>query len=190
MEAGEQDYSNREVVGVFHAAGDMEGAIDALESAGFDRSALSLLAGEEAIQSKLGHLYERVEAAEDDPEVPRLAYISREAVGDAEGGLVGGLLYVGALAAAGAVVASGGTLAAVIGAAAVAGGLGGVVGSALAGLVGEHHAAALQKQLDKGGILLWVRTPDAGHEARAIDLLKNHSATDVHAHDLPDHAAS
>ncbi len=177
--------TNREAVGAFHDVAALEAAIDELESSGFDRATLSLLAGEDTIAEKLGHRYDRVETVEDDAEVPRIAYISREAVGDAEGGLVGGLLYVGAVAAAGAVVASGGTLAAVIAAAAVAGGLGGMIGSSLAGLVGQHHADALQKQLDRGGILLWVRTPDADHEARAVAVLKRHGAGDIHVHDLP-----
>jgi hypothetical protein len=158
-----KDRSRREAVGVFHDVATLERAIDELESSGFDRSALSLLAGEDTIAEKLGHRFERVEYYEDDEAVPRAAYISREAVGDAEGGLVGGLVYVGA----------------------VAGGLGGVIGSALAGLVGEHHARSLQKQLDRGGILLWVRTPDAEHEARATAILGRHAATDVHVHDLP-----
>lgn len=180
-----KDRSRREAVGVFHDVTTLEGAIDELESSGFDRSALSLLAGEDTVAEKLGHRFERVERYEGDEAVPRAAYVSREAVGDAEGGLVGGLVYVGAVAAAGAVVATGGMLAAVITAAAVAGGLGGVIGSALAGLVGEHHARSLQKQLDRGGILLWVRTPDAAHEARATTILRRHAATDVHVHDLP-----
>ena len=42
------------------------------------------------------HIYERVSELEDDPSVPRTAYISTESRGDAEGGgLIGGLLYVG-----------------------------------------------------------------------------------------------
>src|SRR3546814_18856994 len=66
-----------------------------------------------------------------------LAYVSTEAIGDAEGGLIGGLMYVGAVAGAGAIVASGGTLAAIIAATTVAGGAGGFVGSILAKWIGR-----------------------------------------------------
>ena len=175
-----------EAVGVFDDADSLQGAIDELQSSGLDRAELSLLASEHAVEDKLGHMYEKVTELEDDPSVPRAAYVSIEAIGDAQGGLIGGLMYVGALAAAGAVVASGGTLAGVIAATAMMGGAGGLVGSVLAKLVGEHHAQRLQEQIDHGGLLLWVRTRDKEHEQRAVKILSNHSAHDVHVHALPE----
>lgn len=104
----------REAVGVFTRSEDLQSAIDELLSSGFHRADLSLLASEHAVEGKLGHRYEKVTALADDPTIPRTVYVSPAAVGDAEGGLIGGLMYVGAVAAAGAVVASGGTLAAII----------------------------------------------------------------------------
>jgi hypothetical protein len=175
----------REAVGVFDRPEDLQGAIDELLSSGFHRAELSLLAGERAVEEKLGHRYRRVHALADDPDVPRAAYVSAEAIGGAEGGLMGGLMYVGAVAAAGAVVVSGGTLAAGIAAAALAGGGGGLIGSVLAKWVGDHHAQYLQDQMDRGGLLLWVRTRDAGHEERAVEILRKHSADNVHIHTLP-----
>lgn len=175
----------REAVGFFPTASALQEAIDALLSSGFDRAELSLLASERAVDEKLGHKYRRVKELEDDAAVPRQCYVSTESVGDAEGGLIGGLLYVGAVAAAGTVVASGGTLAAAVAAAALAGGAGGLIGSVLAGLLGQHHANHLQEQLDRGGLLLWVRTRDAEHERRAVEILRQHSGHDVHVHELP-----
>ena len=175
----------REAVGVFHDAAALETAIDELSSAGFDRAEISLLAGEATVATKLGHLYDKVETLEDDPDVPRTAYVSKEAVGAAEGSIIGALSYVPALAAAGVVVASGGPLGAAIAAAALYGGSGAMIGAILARLVGDHHAAYLQEQLDKGGLLLWVRTRDAAHEARAVRILSKHAAYDIHIHDLP-----
>jgi hypothetical protein len=67
----------------------------------------------------------------------------------------------------------------------LAGGAGGLVGSALAALVGDRHARDLQDHLDHGGLLLWVRTRDSQHEKRAVDILKKHSGGDVHLHTLP-----
>lgn len=177
--------TRKEVVGVFDSADALQQAIDALLNNGFDRAELSLLAGEQTVEEKLGHAYRKVEDLEDDPATPREAYISTEARGDAEGGLIGGLVYVGAVAAAGAMVATGGSLAAVIGAAALAGGAGSLIGSVLAKLVGDHHAHYLQEQLDHGGMLLWVRTPSPDDEKRATDILSKYSAHDVHAHTLP-----
>ena len=74
--------------------------------------------------------------------------------------------------------------AAIVGALA-AGGTGGAIGAVLARFLGRHHAEALQRQLDKGGILLWVRTADSKHETRALEVLKATGGEDVHLHTLP-----
>src|SRR5690606_25557802 len=119
----------REAVGVFYRPEDLQEAIDELLSSGFHRAQLSLLAADHAVDAKLGHLYRPLGALADLPAAPRAAYVSPEAIGGAEGGLIGGLVYVGAVAAAGAIVATGGTLAMAIAAATVTGGAGGVIGS-------------------------------------------------------------
>jgi hypothetical protein len=184
MPPGQPEKTRTEVVAVFDDSDTLQEAIDALLIAGFDRAEVSLLASENAVDEKLGHTYRKVEELKDDTSVPRAAYVSTEALGDAEGGLIGGLVYVGAVAAAGAVVATGGTLAAAIGAAAMAGGAGALIGTVLASLVGRHHAHYLQEQLDRGGLLLWVRSWDEERERRAKEILSKHSAHDVHAHSL------
>src|SRR5207244_8437858 len=130
---------------------DLQDAIDELLSSGFDRAELSLLASEHAVEEKLGHRYEKVSALADDPTVPRAAYVSTEAIGGAEGGLIGGLMYVGAAAAAGAIVVSGGTLAAGITAAVLAGGVGGRIGRIVGRWVGGPLAHSLTQQIGCGG---------------------------------------
>ncbi|MEZ5784981.1 MAG: hypothetical protein R3D62_00505 [Xanthobacteraceae bacterium] len=185
MPDGEELNTIREAVGVFDNPASLQEAIDELMESGFDRAELSLLASERTVEEKLGHHYEKVKELEDDPEIPRTAYVSTESIGDAQGGLIGGLMYVGATAAAGAIVITGGTLAAAIAAAAVAGGTGGLIGSILARWVGDRQAQYLQEQLSHGGLLLWVRTWDAADEKRAADILARHSGRDVHVHELP-----
>lgn len=182
-EPGQRQY--REAVAVFDTAAELENAVEDLQSSGFNRAEISLLAEEAAVEGKLGHRYKKVQDLEDDPDAPRTAFVSTETMGDAEGGLIGVLMYVGAMAAAGAVVATGGTLAATLGAVSVAGASGGLIGTILAGVLDGHHAKNLQDQLTHGGLLLWVRTRDAEHEARAVEILSRHSAHDVHVHSIP-----
>ncbi len=176
----------REAVGVFHDEAALQSAADELLTAGFDRSHLSLLAGEHAVETKLGHAYETVSELEDDPEVPSLAYAGSDSRTEAKAVLTGGLAYIGAVGTAGAIVASGGTVAAALIGAAMAGGAGGLIGSSLARFIENHHADRLQEQLDHGGLLLWVRTLDDDHERRAREILQRNGAEDVHVHDLPD----
>ena len=186
MAAIEQTDGIREAVAFFESAEALQGAIDELMSSGFDRAELSLLASEKAVEEKLGHKYRRVAELEDNPKAARCCYVSDESVGDAQGALVGGPLYIAATATAGMIVASGGTMAAAILGAALAGGAGGVIGGILAKLVGDQHAHHLQEQLEHGGLMLWVRTRDALHERRAIEILKKQSGRDVHVHGIPD----
>jgi hypothetical protein len=182
----EQVQTLREAVGVFTTAEDLQAAIDELLSSGFHRAELSLLAGEGTLEKKLGRYANATAAANaDDPNVPRTSYVSPEAVGDAQGGIIGGLAYAGATVAAGAIVVSGGTIVAAIVAATLAGGAAGIVGSILAKWLGVHHAHYLTTQIDHGGLLLWVRTRDVKAEERAVDILKRHSSRDVHVHMLP-----
>lgn len=180
----EQSQTLRESVGVFTSASDLHGAIDELLSSGFHRAELSLLAGEDAVNEKLGGGFSDARALEDDPAVPRSAYVSPEAIGDAQGGIVGALAYAGATVAAGTVLLSGGTIVAALVAATFVGGTGGVAGALLAKLLGDHHGHYLQTQIDHGGLLLWVRTRDAEAEERAMRILRRHSSRDAHVHTL------
>src|SRR5438309_3013204 len=104
----------REAVGVFTNPDDLQAAIDELLSSGFHRAELSLLASEGAVNEKLDGKYTNAGAFADDSVVPRTAYVSPEAIGDAQGGIVGGLAYAGATVAAGVVVVSGGAIVATI----------------------------------------------------------------------------
>jgi hypothetical protein len=177
--------TTREAVGVFHEWKALQSAVDELLNSGFDRSELSLLAGQRVVEEKLGHVYEKVSELEDNLEVPRRAFIGRDSLVEGRAGVIGGLAYIGAVAAIGAVVASGGTLAVAIAAGVVAGGSGGVLGTLAARWLGRDRAKEIQTQIDRGGLLLWVRLRDGAHEERAVAILNRHSADDVHVHDLP-----
>jgi hypothetical protein len=174
----------REAVGVFDTTEQLQGAIDELMSSGFDRAEISLLASERTVEEKLGHKFRKASELEDDPNVPRAAYISTESTGDAEGAIIGALMYVGAGVLMGPVAVAGGTLATIAGAAALGGGFGGLIGSGLARLIGEKHARRIDEQLQHGGLLLWVRTWNAEREKRAIEILSRHSGHDLHVHGL------
>jgi hypothetical protein len=176
----------REAVGVFHDERSLQSAVDELLLAGFDRSHISVLAGQRAVEEKLGRLHSGVREMEDDPAVPTRPFVSSDSRTEGKAALTGGLIYVGAVAAGGAIILSGGTMAAGIIAAALAGGTGGVVGAYLSRLFERRHTRTLHEQLEHGGILLWVRTRDPRCEALAADIMRRTGAEDVHVHDLPE----
>jgi hypothetical protein len=171
-----------ETVAVFETAADFEDAIDELMCSGFDRADLSVAAPDKRIKEKLGHPFRTVAELEDDAAVPRSSYVADESIHEAEGALVGGPFYVGAVAAAGFVLAYAGSLAAEIDGALLAGAAGGLIGFLFAKSIGNRHQ---REQLARGGLLLWVRTPDVPHIKRAVEILFNHSGRDVHVHAFP-----
>jgi hypothetical protein len=171
----------REAVAVLEDVTELEAAVADLRAAGFPEEDLSLLAGHDTVQSKLGRMYQRVEELEDEPEAPRTAFVSLRRLGDREDHVVSALTILPTLIAAGTVVASAGAVAAAV--------AGAALGTALSHFMNKQHAEWLQEQLDRGGLLLWVRTPDPERERQAITILTRHAAHDVHIHDIPAPAA-
>lgn len=174
-----------EAVGVFHSADDLQAAMDELQSSGFMRQELSILADEKTVEEKLGHRYKRVREAEDDKDSPRTVFIQNETIGEAEGSLIGLPLYLAATTAAAVTVATGGTALTAALAAMAAGATGAGVGAVFAHIVAKHHADFIQEQLDLGGILLWVNLGRPEMSEKAVTILKKHSAHDVHVHRIP-----
>ncbi|MFO1036949.1 MAG: hypothetical protein U1E45_08900 [Geminicoccaceae bacterium] len=172
----------REAVAVFDDVTSLEAAVKELRTAGFVEGSISLLAGHSAVEKKLGRMYKRVEDLEDDPKAPRTAYVSLEKIGAREDRVVSSLTVLPTILAAGTVVASAGAVAAAIVGTAVGGAL---IGTVLAHFMDKRHADWLQEQLDRGGILLWVRTPTEDDERAAIKILTEYSTHDVHIHEIP-----
>jgi hypothetical protein len=168
--------SIREAVAVFDDAQKLEEAVFALETHGFDRAAFSVLADEATVERKLGHRYQRVAEMEDMPAAPRETFFTRVSRLEAEYGIPAGLASVGFLALSGI----GGGLPAL---AATAGGA--VLGAAVGRMIHRHHARRVEEQLARGGLLLWVNLRDAAEEKTALEILKAHSAHDVHIHEIP-----
>ena len=171
----------REAVAVFDDVSSLEAAVDDLRAAGFDKDQISLLGGHQAVEQKLGHMYERVEEMEDDPEAPRTAFVSGKNIDVRENRLLGSLTILPTVIAAGTVVATAGAVAAAVVGTAVAGAL---LGTVFAHWMDRRHADWLQEQLDRGGILLWVRTPSEEDERKAMEVLTRYSAHDVHIHEI------
>ncbi|MDX1710057.1 MAG: hypothetical protein R3316_02840 [Rhodovibrionaceae bacterium] len=182
---GTKGLTVREAVGVLHDAESLERTVEDLLSHGFDRAAISLLAGEDAVKHKLGHLYDKVDEAEDDPYAPRQAFVPRTTFAVADGAMFSFLFYIGAISAAGAMVASGGAAISALIAMAMGGGATGLIGSVLAQLLHDRHARQLQSQIDKGGLVLWVNLRNETQEKHALEILERHDAEDIHVHEIP-----
>ena len=172
-----------EAVGVFDTFEALQSAFYDLRMVGFSRYDISLLGGEKALKEKLGKAYWRSSELEDNPEAPRAAFVSEEAVGELEGAIAGGFFFLGSYIAMAAMLTPLSTLAVSAAAVAIGGGPAAVVGTLLARRVGKQHKDYYANQIDHGGILLWVRVKDKKAEDLAVGILKGHSGRDVHVHE-------
>lgn len=172
-----------EAVGVFEDFETLQAAIYDLMVAGVPRQDISLLGSQEALEEKLGKSYWRAEELEDDPRAPRASFVSEEAMGELEGGIAGGFFFLGSYIAMAALLTPASTLAASIAAIAIGGAPSAVIGTLLARRAAKHHREYYQNQVEHGGLLLWVRTPDKEREDLVVKIMKEHSGRDVHVHD-------
>jgi hypothetical protein len=172
-----------EAVGVFDTVDALQAAYYDLMLVGFSRYDLSLLGSLEAMREKFGDTFWQARALEDDPTAPRASFVSEEAMGEFEGAILGGFLFLGSYVAMAALLTPASTLAASIAAIAIGGSPAAVVGGLLARRAARHHRDYYEDQIRHGGILLWVRVTDPERERLAVEILKGHSGRDVHVHD-------
>lgn len=173
---------SREVFGVFSSAEDFENAATDLLVAGYVQRSLSVLAKDDTVEGKLGDHYERVTKIDDGKDIHRTAFVERVSKRETKAMALGALAYVGAVTAAGATVVTGGTALAAGLTAVAAGGGTAAVGEVLNRAIGETDATKLQKQLDHGGIALWVAVNGEKDEEQAAMILDDNGADSVTGH--------
>ena len=174
----------REVVAAFDSREALENAIEDLQSHGFDRSQLSLLASQSTVEDELRRPLDDTHELAADPDAPRSEPLAKTDVGNVAGVTVGAPAAFAALTAAGAAAALTGGVAGIAIAALAAGGGVGALGGFLAKKYDDHVAADLQTQIEHGGILLWVSLRDPGQEEEARRLLARHAKGEIRAHDI------
>jgi hypothetical protein len=183
----ETKYVIREVAAIFTDAVKLEQAITALREHGFSRPDISVMASRNAIETKLDHHFERIEAMETDPRIPRSIFVSKAEAAEGMAAAVGIPLYIGAVGSALAVAATGGSLAFAIVMAAAGGATGASVGGVIANVLGRKYAERIEANLAEGGLILWVRIRDdldGEKEQRAKTLLEEEGGTSIDAHDI------
>jgi hypothetical protein len=168
---------SREAVAVFDDPEELESAVSELQSNGIDRSNLSFLAHASPTECPPGSLRHLAE----DPTTPREAPVTDTDLRQGRVLSTSLAATIAGFAAAGFTVATGGVAAAVAAALAAAGGVG-AVGALIGRKLGQNETSFLDAQLARGGVLLWVRTPDFDAERRALEVLHRHAA---HVHLQP-----
>ncbi len=168
----------REAVGLFHDARALEAAIGALETAGVDRAEISILAREENAASPHPH------RTAEDPAAPRQGPNTDVEMQQGRTLATSMAAVVAAFAASGVIVMTGGAAVAAIAAAVAAAGGTGIIGAALGAAAGENREEFLHQQIDRGGILLWVKVRDGAQGVKIRAILERYGGSAVHEHDI------
>ncbi len=171
----------REAAGLFSSNDDLQDAIRELEGAVFPRQDISVMGSHEALEGVFGTQHVDSSNAMDDPATPRMAPSRPEEQTIGSAALVGIPAYIGAMTmalAAGAV-----SIPAAIGAAVIGGIGGGTIGGVLSKILHDRYRHKIEEQIEEGGILLWVRTPDAEREEIAQNIMIKCGGHNVHIHE-------
>ncbi len=172
----------REAVGIFDSMPALQSAVDNLEVKSFPRETISVMANPEKIEQVFGVPAVSPRSVESDSRTPRQPLVRTEEKAVGAGALISVLAYISAVSAA--LLAATVSVTAILPAAVFAGLAGGLIGVYLVELIREHLERTTSDQLLKGGLLLWVRTPDTQHEQSACKIMKDHGARYVRIHDI------
>lgn len=172
----------KEVVGVFMSKNDLQNAIRELEGTSFPRQDISVMGSRSDLERVFGAKVVPPKFAIDNPDTPRQAPSRPEEQTIGAAGMIGGTAYVGAMALA--LTAGAVTFPAIISAAVIGGIGGGTLGAVLTKIFGNRYNRHVEEQIEKGGLLLWVRTPDFEREDLANRILITNNAYQVHMHQI------
>lgn len=172
----------REAVGVFDSAQSLDSAIAELEGTAFPRHDISVLKQGKEVQDEFGTDVIPPEWAEDTADSPRGISVRPEEKTIGSTALIGCVAYIFGCAAA--LAAKGASTAGFL--FAIAGGslLGAMIGAFAVMMVGYKMSMRTERQISKGGLLLWVRTPDLKRERLAQDILRRNGGRHIHVHSI------
>ena len=160
----------------------LQAAIRDLEGTEFPRQDISVMGSETDLEKVFGARTVPPEFAMDNSDTPRNAPSRPEEQTIGMAAVVGGATYLGAMGLA--LAAGAATFPAIIAAAIIGGVSGGAIGAGLTKAMGDKYKHHIEEQVQKGGLLLWVRTPDAERERLALDIMNRHGGQHTHAHDI------
>ena len=168
----------QEVVGIFKSTGDLQSAIRELENVSFTRQDISVMGGRGELERVFGTKTVSPHDALAHDDIPRQSPSRPEEQTIGVAGMIGGSAYVGAMAlalAAGAV-----TFPAIMSAAVIGGIGGGTLGAVLSRIMGGRYTRHMEEQIEKGGLLLWVRADTQHKIETAKQIMTAHNGYDVH----------
>lgn len=174
----------RRVIAHFSDAEMFENAVETLESNGFRRDSINMVASHDAVIGKPAHRFEAMASRDDTAVFRQPIYLDRQEV-EVDEKLARSLpACLGGAGACVAVVSTGGTLALAVAVSAAAAAAGAGLGTLLGRVIGRNRTEYLAKQLAMGDLLVVVQVEQEPDETRALDLLTGSGGQKIHAQSI------
>lgn len=168
----------KDAVGVFTNQHDLDEAIAELEASHFPRHNISVVGDKSKLVNRFGSDAVEPEVLDNNPMVPKDAPLRIEEKNIGAGVIVSVPGYIVACIA-GIIVYPASTI--VLVAAMITGGIiGAGLGFLALTMIKAKRDARIQRQIDKGGLTLWVKTLRPEEEKAAQTIMMNHGAKNVH----------
>lgn len=148
----------REAIALSDGDHELLRVIEELEQAGINLSELSGMPSLESVRKLIRDELHMVEKVEDGLDISHASPINRVYVGQAQGALIGGPLYVGACGAIFHYASYGADLRTIVMAGCIGGAIGGLIGIVLAAWIHRRHQKRINQLIDKGRMLLFAYT--------------------------------
>jgi hypothetical protein len=172
----------REAVGIFDNIPALNAAVEELESTAFPRHDISVLGSRKDVEEEFGSAPVNADYLKDNPAAPRAILVRPEEKVIGASAMIGGGIYAGAVT--GALLAGPLSIASTLAMIVPGAVFGGMLGAAAAWLLEGRYNKYLETQIKKGGLLLWVHTPNRASEKLAQDILHKHGGRRVHIHNI------
>ena len=172
--------SSREAVAVFKDLRALEEAAESLESSGFDRAELSMLAPQSFVRARNGVPYRSIHQATEDPGAPHTAYVSKIDITQGQAAVFGGFVFVGGVVAAGIGAGSGNTVLTIVALALLGIAAGMFPAALIIRWLRKRRARHLRDLKSLGGAPLFVRVANAAKERKALNILNQAGGSKVH----------
>ncbi len=178
----------REAVGLFDSIEALQRALNDLEENGFRREEISVLASEDEVRAKLSAQRPDLHDIMENPATPRAVFIPQEVLREGMASLIGVPLYFGAAMGALVILINAAVDSArwpvVLFGALIGGLMGAAIGGAGSLLVRRWWQYNIQRQLNNGGMVVWVNISMPEQEPRAWHVLSRNKAHHVHVHEI------
>lgn len=169
-----------EAMGIFANTDSLQSAMDELQSNGFGRVELSVMAKSDEVRKKIGHGYKYVDEITDTPDVPRRYFFSDNSIDSIKAIIIGYPFYIAAGAAAIIAISAGETMDAALIIALLTGAGFAIIGSIISTMFFRKYEKDIKKQIKKGGLVLWVQVKDKAKEKVAKAILRKNGARNIH----------